>query len=73
MIREKPTIPTESEQHDGLEPVHASTPLATQEQMDNLAELLDAYYKENGPIPDEIRQQVYADLAAADAKIGYVR
>jgi len=54
-------------------PIRSPGALATQEQLDGLANLLAWFEEKNGPIPDEIQQQFDADLAAADAKIGRVR
>ena len=47
--------------------------LATQEQLDGIAALLADYEEHNGPVSDEIMEQVRADAAAADAKIGRIR
>ena len=76
MIREDTAlVPDEIEETTPIlnpqEPVISS--LATQEELNNLAEYIAVTEKLDGPIPDDIRKQFYADLAAADAKIGYVR
>ena len=47
--------------------------LATQEELDNLAEYIRVVEQELGPVPSEIQEQFDADLAAADAKIGRIR
>ena len=67
------TFPGNEEPTPFQRPVRNPGALATQEQLDGLAEYVRVVEKELGPVPDEIRQQIYADLAAADAEIGYVR
>lgn len=47
--------------------------LATQLELDRLADYTEAADAEQGPVPDQVRAQVYADLAAADAEIGFTR
>ncbi len=47
--------------------------LATQLELDRLADYTEAAEAEQGPVPDRVRSQVYADLAAADAEIGFAR
>jgi len=47
--------------------------LATQLEIDRLSDYVTAVEAENGPVPQHIQDQFYADLAAADAKIGYLR
>lgn len=42
--------------------------LATQLEIDRLGDYLDAAEAVNGPVTDELRAQVYADIAAADAE-----
>ncbi len=47
--------------------------LAAQLELDRLADYAEAAEAELGPVPDEVRAQVHADLAAADAEIGFNR
>ena len=47
--------------------------LETQINLDRLREYIDAADAELGPVPDEVMAQVYADIEAADAEIGFVR
>jgi len=79
MIHEK-TLPIPEEPFPGTEAptsfqrsVRNSAALATQEQLDGLAEYVRVVEKELGPVPIEICEQFDADLAAADAKIGRIR
>jgi len=47
--------------------------LATQLELDRLSDYTEAARAELGPVPEHVRQQVRADLAAADAEIGFTR
>ena len=73
------TVPTpediipETYERTTQRPVRRPDALATQEELGNLDEMIAWFEEKNGPVPDAIREQFYADLAAADAKIGYVR
>ena len=79
MIREEPRVATDNvpklvdESPTPHSTVRRPDALATQEELDGLDELIAAFEKEIGPVPPEIREQFYADLAAADAKIGRIR
>ena len=80
MIREDTASAPEDIAPETEEPVAATHrvvrrpgALATQEQLDGLANLLAWFEEKNGPVTDEMREKVHADLAAADAEIGYVR
>ena len=79
MIREETapmleeTLPRNEEPTSCQRPVRNPGALATQEQLDGLARLLAWFEEKNGPVTDEMREKVCADLAAADAEIGYIR
>lgn len=78
MIREKVTrvpdhISARANERTSSDPDHNSGRLATQAELDNLDELIDAAERHNGPVSDEALDQFYADLAAADAEIGRIR
>jgi hypothetical protein len=47
--------------------------LATQVRIDRLTEYINTTAADLGPVPEEVRAQVRADIAIADTKIGYVR
>ena len=47
--------------------------LATQLEIDRLGDYVTAAEAQNGPVPQAVREQFYADLAAADAEIGHIR
>jgi len=47
--------------------------LATQLELDRLTDYTEAAQAQLGPVPERVREQVYADLAAADAEIGFTR
>ena len=47
--------------------------LATQLELDRLADYISVTEYANGPIPESVQEQFYADIAAADAEIGYQR
>jgi len=64
---------TETEERPSARQSSTPAPLATPEELAGLDRYISAAEAKNGPVPDEIRQQFYDDLAAADAKIGYVR
>ena len=78
MIREEATpipyaVPAEVDESTSR-PVRRPDALATQEQLDGIDKLIEAFEKDLGPVvPPKVQEQFYADLAAADAKIGYVR
>ena len=47
--------------------------LATQEELDRLAEYVAACEAVNGPVPEWVRQEVIAAIAEADAIAGHQR
>ena len=73
------TIPeallSETEQRTGPRGLSAyvARALATQLELDRLSDYVEQTHAINGPVPDEVRTQVLADIAAADAEAGYVR
>jgi len=74
MIREKvAAIPDENVEYAREPSTRVTGPLATPEELEKLAEYVAVVGKELGPVPDEIREQIYADLASADAKISRIR
>ena len=78
MVREATTTPDDAFPKTDTsttpsEQAHTTAPLATPEELAGLDRYIAAAEEKNGPVPDEIREQFYADLAAADAKIGRIR
>lgn len=65
----------EAEQRTGPRGLSAyvARALATQLEIDRLKDFAADAIKQNGPVPAELREQFYADVAAADARIGFSR